>query len=139
MKTLIGLSSLLLFLFSSCKDESYQSISDTLVNRNWEIEEEAIYFENGDTVSQQKRTFPIFITEELTAYVDFIQDTVLIQPTADQEYVFWLRPFFAGYDVNKFEVIEWSPNRQEWLHNDVVFRDEKPFSGKRVQFILTEL
>lgn len=139
MKALISLLLLLLFLFSSCKDESFQSISDTLANRNWEVKEDAVYFENGDTILQQKRMFSVFITEELTAYVDFIQDTVLIQPTADQEYVFWLYPFFAGYDVNKFEVLEWSPNRQEWLHNNVVFRDEKPFSGKRVQFILTAL
>ena len=139
MKTLIGSTFFLLILLLSCQDESFQTISDTLVNRSWEVEEDAIFFENGETISVQARTFQIFITEELSAYVEFIQDTVLIQPTADQEYVFWLRPFFAGYDVNKFEVLEWGINQQEWLHNDVVFLDEKPFNGKRVKFFLTAL
>jgi hypothetical protein len=124
--------------YGCSKEISYDTISDSLANRSWTVEESYLRYETGDTVSYRVSTFDITINEDLMGYVDYRRDSVFIQPTADQEYVLWMFKFFPGtFDVHVCDVITESSDFHYWVRNDIEFMNDQPYSGIRSEFKLT--
>lgn len=136
----IGLTLALISVLSCTKEIRYDSLGETLANRSWNVEESYIRYENGDTTFQVDRSFTIDVNSENKAYVEFLRDTVTILPTEDQKYVFWILNASSVFsNILKFEVTEWNYDYQRWFKDDIEFQNDMPFSGSRIEFLITAI
>ncbi len=136
----IGLTVVFFSVISCTKEIRYDSLGETLSNRSWNVEESYIRYENGDTVFQVERSFTIAVNSEYKTYVEYLRDTITILPTEDQKYVFWILNSSSIFSsIIKFEVIEWDFDYQRWFRDDIEFQNGVPFSGSRIEFLLTAL